>query len=144
MRRSLFQFAVERALCRSASDAEPPIEETRRRRIMTMASHSIMLSFPRKRESSAWETFLDARFRGHDKKRCGSSAIWSAADRSLIRDPPEALFAPEHREHVEDARRGRTPGERRAQRLSDDSQLCAFLFAVGADDTLRACRRPLC
>jgi hypothetical protein len=29
----------------------------------------------------------------------------------LIRDPPEALFAPKHREHIKDARRGREAGE---------------------------------
>ena len=30
------------------------------------------LSFPRKRESSAWESVLDARFRGHDTRNCRS------------------------------------------------------------------------
>ena len=37
---------------------------------MKIALHSIMLSFPRKRNPALGETFLDARFRGHDNRRC--------------------------------------------------------------------------
>ena len=81
------------------------------------------------------------RFRGSLAWR---SAAGRGSARDLIRDPPEALLAPEHREHVEDARRGRAAGQRRAQRLGDDAELCAFLFRIGAHDSLRACRRPLC
>ena len=44
-----------------------------------------------------------------------ATAIRSDPNRRLIRDPPEALLAPEHREHVEDAGRGRAAGQRRAQ-----------------------------
>jgi hypothetical protein len=61
----------------------------------------------------------------------------------LIRNPPEALLAPKHCKHVENAGRGRAAGERRAQGLGDAAKLCAFLFRIGADDGLRARGRPV-
>jgi hypothetical protein len=53
------------------------------------------------------ETFLDARFRGHDRPVVSGPSVAilrSVSDLRLIGDPPEALLASEYHEHVEDAR----------------------------------------
>ena len=61
----------------------------------------------------------------------------------LVGDPPEALLAPEHRQHIEDARGSGAAGQRRPERLGDRAKLRALGLGVGAHDSLERRNRPL-
>ena len=54
----------------------------------------------------------------------------------LIAQPAKALALPEHRQHVEDRRRGGPAGERGPQRLRDRAELDPLAFGKGADGLL--------
>jgi hypothetical protein len=60
-----------------------------------------------------------------DFLRCGKGSLSRQRDRlcGCIANPPEAFVAAKDFKNVEDRRRNRSPGERRAKRLRDVAEL---------------------
>ena len=79
--------------------------------------------------------------RQRPERRCGPGRPSGAP--CLVGDASEALLAAEHRQHVENAGRGRTASQRRAQRLGDRSELRPFGVGVGAHRRFGFRRAPV-